>query len=211
MTTKRRILRRPAKKVEVKKEEVILDNDFLDDDYVVDEELDELEELEEELEEEEELDEEYDDEDEEDEIIEEDLKKTPSKKEKVSKKKKSLFGATKSDEIKLPKKGGTITRGSLNSLVAKELNIRVADAEEFIRGFEKVMEEQILPNYSVNIFGGRFKYNIVKERLYKGAGGLEHIKIDTETLVPEHVRNTCTLYFGRKKIKRKMTTKKKKK
>lgn len=117
--------------------------------------------------------------------------------------KRGLFGGTskKSVERKVPVEGGVITREELLRQFSEKNGLTIADSKKALELFEDFLVTDIFPNFSVNLFGVRFKRTVVADRLYDGVGGLAVETDGLVTLVQSHVSVKANITVGKASLK----------
>ena len=166
--------------------------------------------------EEDELDDEEDSEEDEDEVapVKKVAKKVAAKKTKVAEPKSSssLF-SKKSATAAVPLvEGATMKRETLIDLMVNRFTTEMGvtpskkEVSQIISMLEDVLLEEVIPLYSDNFCGAKFKRTIVAPRIYSGAGGLD-VAVKTDTQVSEHIKVTGSVFIGKESIKGKVDKK----
>ena len=116
---------------------------------------------------------------------------------------RALFGGTskKAVERKVPVEGGVITREELLRRFSEKNGLTIADSKKALELFEEFLTEDIFPNFSVNLFGVKFKRTVVADRLYDGVGGLAVETDGLVTLVKSHVSVKANITVGKESLK----------
>lgn len=109
-----------------------------------------------------------------------------------------LFGSRKKVNTNdVPADGGVLPRPALIRLIAQETNTSMADAERGLKLLEDIMTTKVLPNWSVNLFGARFKRSVRPAQVYYGAKSPLGKPLPYDTHVSEHIEVRCKMEFGR--------------